>query len=85
MRNFHIPLAEDTYARLRQEAQRCGRPATTVARAAIQAWLRQRRKAARGQAISVFAAECAGTPLDLDVELEAAAADDLLGLEREVR
>ncbi len=43
-------------------------------RAAIQAWLRQRRKAVRGQAIAVFAAECAGTPLDLDAELEAAAA-----------
>lgn len=83
MHNFHVPLSEDTYARLRQEAARCGRPATTLARAAIQAWLRQRRKVARRQAIAAFAAECAGTPLDLDAELEAAAAEDLLGLERQ--
>jgi hypothetical protein len=63
MRNFHVPLPEETYARLRREAERCGQPATTVARAAIQVWLRQRRKLARHQAVAAFAAECAGTTL----------------------
>jgi len=56
-----------------------------VAGAAIQAWLRQRRKVARCQAIAAFAAESAGTPLDLDVELEAAAAEHLLELGHEGR
>jgi len=56
-----------------------------VAGTAIQAWLRQRRKVARRQAIAAFAAESAGTPLDLDVELEAAAAEHLLELGHEGR
>jgi hypothetical protein len=77
-RNFHRPLPDDLYARLRAEAERSGRPATLLARRALELWLRQRRKAARHSAICAYAAECAGTPADLDPALEAASVEYLL-------
>src|SRR5690242_11014571 len=40
MKNFHLPLPEQTYALLREEAERTQLPATTLAREAIDAWLR---------------------------------------------
>ena len=64
MKNFYLPLPEDVYANLRQEAERSKRPATAIARDAIEAWLHDCRKAARHQAIAEFARDCAGTELD---------------------
>jgi hypothetical protein len=49
-----------------------------MARQAIQSWLAARRKAARKQAIADYAAEQAGTELDLDRSLEAATVEFLL-------
>jgi hypothetical protein len=43
-----------------------------MARYAIESWLRDQRKAALHEAIAVYAAKMAGTPADLDPELEAA-------------
>jgi predicted transcriptional regulator len=73
IRNFHLPLPEPTYRRLRDAAERVNRPATVVARHAIEVWLRQQRQAAVREAIAAYAAEMAGTPADLDPELEVAA------------
>jgi predicted transcriptional regulator len=78
MRNFHLPLPDDLYRRLRGEAQRSRRPATAVARQAIELWLSYRRKAARHEAIAAFAAAHAGTGLDLDSALEAASIEHLV-------
>jgi len=78
MRNFHLPLPDEVYRDLRAEAERSSRPATALARQAIELWLRHRRKVARHQAIAAFAAEHAGTPLDLDTELEAASIEHLI-------
>jgi hypothetical protein len=75
VRNFHLPLPEPTYQRLRDAAQRAKQPATVVARYAIETWLRQQRKAAVREAISTYAARMAGTRADLDPELEAASLD----------
>jgi S-adenosylmethionine synthetase len=41
MRNFHLPLPEQTYTHLRAEAERAKLPATALAREAIDWWLRQ--------------------------------------------
>jgi hypothetical protein len=78
MRNFHLPLPEEVYRDLREEATRASRPATALARQAIELWLRHRQKVARHEAIAAFAAENAGSPLDLDTELEAASLEYLL-------
>ena len=78
MKNFHLPLPEQTYKGLRKEAERTGVPATTLAREAVDWWLRQQVRKARHDAIASYAAEMAGTRLDLDAELESAAIEHIL-------
>ena len=77
MKNFHLPLPDDTYAQLREEAQRAAVPATTLAREAIDRWLRQQLRKARHDAIAAYAAQTAGTDLDLDPVLESAGIEHL--------
>ena len=72
MRNFHLPLPEETYSRLRTEAERKGTPATALAREAIDEWLREQARKARHEAIAAYVSEMAGTAFDLDPDLEAA-------------
>jgi len=78
MKNFHLPLPEETYAHLRAEAERMQVPATTLAREALDGWLRQQVRKARQDAIEAYAAEMAGTQIDLDSDLESAAIERLV-------
>ena len=71
LRNFHLPLPDDVYQALRDEAAAVKQPATVIARQAIESWLRERKRAAVREAIAAYAAEHAGTSADLDAELEA--------------
>lgn len=77
MKNFHLPLPEQTYHHLRAEAQRAKVPATALAREAIDWWLRQQLRKARHEQIADYATEMAGTTLDLDADLEAAGIEHL--------
>ena len=70
--NFHLPLPQELQEMLRAEAEASGEPATTVARNALNDWLKNRRKERRRAAIAGYAREHAGTDLDLDRDLEAA-------------
>jgi len=72
LRNFHLPLPDDVYQALRDEAAAVKQPATVIARRAIETWLHERKRAAVREAIAAYAAEHAGTSADLDTELEAA-------------
>jgi predicted transcriptional regulator len=85
MKNFHVPLPDETYNDLRIAAQRSKVPATTIAREAIDSWLRQELRRARHDAIASYAAAVAGTSLDLDVELEAAGVEHLVKSDRTLR
>ena len=78
MKNFHLPLPDETYDCLRFAAARSKVPATALAREAIDFWLRQEMRKARHDAIAVFAADAAGTSVDLDADLEAASIDHLV-------
>ena len=78
MKNFHVPLPEQTYSHLKAEAERAQVPATILAREAIDSWLRQQFRKARHDAIADYAAEMAGTNLDLDSELESAGIEHLV-------
>ncbi len=78
IRNFHLPLPDPLYGRLRKEAERLNRPATALAREAIESWLRQRHREALREAISDYAARHAGSNIDLDEGLEAASVEHLL-------
>jgi len=73
MKNFHLPLPEQTYISLRAEAERLHVSATTLAREAVECWLRQQFRKATQDAIAAYARQVAGTHLDLDCDLEAAA------------
>ena len=85
MKNFHLPLPEHTYAELRAEAERMQVPATTLAREAVDWWLRQQFRKARHDAIAAYAAEMAGTRLDLDADLESAAIEHILNTSKGTR
>jgi len=76
--NLHVPLPEPLHDRLRAEAKRSGRPATTLAREAIEAWVEERRRQAVHNAIVEYATEMAGSAADLDEELEEVAVDHLI-------
>lgn len=78
MKNFHLPLPEQIYTLLRAEADRTQVPATTLAREAIDSWLKDRARKARHDAIAAYAAEMAGTTLDLDHDLESAGIEHLM-------
>ena len=78
MKNFHVPLPDPIYQRLRAEAERTEVPATSLAREAIDEWLRQQRRKSQRDAIAAYAAEMAGTALDLDADLESAAVEHLI-------
>lgn len=77
MKNFHLPLSEGTYEELHRQSTREGRPATIVAREAIERWLEERRKSELHEAIAEYAAERKGSADDLDQDLERAAIDRL--------
>jgi predicted transcriptional regulator len=78
MKNFHVPLPDETYMQLRAAAERSNVPATSLAREAIDSWLRQQFRKAQHEAIASFASESAGTSFDLDPDLEAAGIEHLL-------
>ncbi len=77
MKNFHLPLPEQTYTQLRAEAERTQVPATILAREAIDLWLRHQLRVARHAAIAAYAAEMAGSEFDLDPALESAGIEHL--------
>jgi hypothetical protein len=68
MKNFHLPLPEETYQLLRAKDARSKRPATALAQEAICAWLR----------VAKFATGAAGTQWDQDSAIESAANDQLM-------
>ena len=78
LRNFHLPLTGETYDRLKEEAARERRPATIIAREAIEEWLRERRRQFVREEIAAYAAIVAGSEADLDSGLEKAAVEHLL-------
>ena len=83
MKNFHLPLPEQTYTQLRTVAEQTRVPATTLAREAIDLWLRHQARKARHDAIAAYAEEMAGTNLDIDTELESAGIEHLVKTSRE--
>ncbi|HKV08777.1 MAG TPA: hypothetical protein VJ725_11600 [Thermoanaerobaculia bacterium] len=83
MYNFHLPIPSELHERLREEVEISGRPATSLAREALQDWLRTRKKQRLHEEIAAFAATNAGTDLDLDEDLEQAGLEALETGERE--
>lgn len=70
MHNFHIPLPEQLYTRLREVAKHQHRPATQMAKQAVEYWLEEQERLALHEEITSYAAHTAGSLEDLDVQLE---------------
>jgi hypothetical protein len=77
--NFHLPLPHDLRDLLREEAKRCGKPATAIAREALIEWLEERRQSRLREEIAAYASACAGTSADLDGKWEEAGLATLAG------
>ncbi len=77
LRNFHLPLPEVLYEELKAEATRQRKPATVVARTALEEWFRQRKKEQLHRQIAEYAAKNAAKSVDLDEDLEAASVESL--------
>ena len=77
IRNFHVPLSEPVYSRLRELAQRQHRPATQLAKQAVEYWLEEQERLAVHEEIAIYAAQNAGSVDDLDEGLEAATLEHL--------
>jgi len=69
-KNLHVPLPPHLFDALRAESARLKRPATAIAREAVEALLRERRRQALEEEISAYAVDVGGTSGDLDEELE---------------
>lgn len=82
-RNFHIPLPEHLYLRLKEAAQRQRRPATQLAKQAVEYWLMEQEKLTLHEQIAEYAAKVAGSEADLDEELETASLQHLADAEKE--
>lgn len=76
-KNFHVPLSEELYSKLRKESERSQEPATEIARKAISSWLKEKEKEVLHQAILKYASQVAGSRDDLDEMLEVASIDIL--------
>lgn len=85
MKNFHLPLPETTYEQLRSEAERTSTPATALAREAIDAFLKERKRAETDRAVTEYALAVAGTVEDLDPDFEAASIESWLAMEKRER
>lgn len=82
-RNFHVPLSNDIYSRLRSEAERQRKPATQLVKQAVEYWLEQQEKLALHEEIARYAAQSAGSAGDLDESLEAASLEHLRDTEKD--
>jgi len=70
---LHVALSTGVYSRLRAESKRSGQPTTVLVREAVETWLAQWEKETLHDAIVRYARSAAGTPADLDPEMESAA------------
>ena len=76
-RNFHLPLPEAVYRRLREEADRLRVPATALAREAVEARLEELHRGKLHSELAQYAKQHAGSAADLDNQLEAAGVETL--------
>jgi hypothetical protein len=81
-KNLHVPLPQDLYAELKELSKTMGKPATKVARMAIEQWTRASVRVRVKRQISAYAHAMAGSDYDLMPELEQAALAALMEAEK---
>jgi predicted DNA-binding protein len=76
-RNFHLPLPEPLYNRLKKAAKHQHRPATQLAKQAVEYWLDEQERLALHEEIARYATQVAGSSDDLDETLQDASLEHL--------
>ena len=76
--NFHVPLPDSLYKALKVASVETRRPRTDIAREAIIMWLGALERQRVDTQIEAYARAMAGSPADLDPDLEAAGVSHLL-------
>ena len=79
--NFHIPLPDPIYQRLKSVAKRQHKPATQLAKQALESWLDEQERLALHEEIATYAAAIAGTVDDLDESIETVTLEHLHDME----
>lgn len=69
--NFHLPLPTPIYRELQEEAKRSKLTITSIARQAIEQWVKQKQEQNIEASITNYAKEHGGSEFDLDPQLEA--------------
>jgi len=82
-KKLNLPLPRRVHEALFVESRELGVPATRLVRSLLEDWLQERMRVRRRAEVRRFAMEHAGTELDLDPELEAAATAELQRLDEE--
>lgn len=77
MRNLHVPLPDALYKALKDESKRQGAATTTLARNAIEAWLKAQEQTRIQDEISAYALAIAGSKDDLDEDVMEAGLEQL--------
>ncbi len=77
-KNIHVPLPIELHQGLKEQAERHGTAATTLARAAIEEWVKRQKRVQVAEELREYAIAMAGTGADLDEDLEAAGIEALL-------
>lgn len=76
-KKLNLPLPHDMHDAIFAESRRQGVSAARLVRGVLEDWLRERQRELRREEVRRFALEHAGTDLDLDPDLEAAATQEL--------
>jgi len=74
---MELPLDSDVWGVLQDEAARSGQPTALLASHVLAQWAHERHRQRVAEEIAEFAAAHAGSSLDLDHELEAAALETI--------
>ncbi len=77
LKKLNLPLPLEMHEALFAESRDLGVPATRLVRSLLEDWLRERRRTRRNDDVRKFAMEHSGSEVDLDPELEGAAAEEL--------
>jgi tRNA(Ser,Leu) C12 N-acetylase TAN1 len=75
-KKLNLPLSAEMHEAIFTESRSLGVPATRVVRSVLEAWLKERQRIRRLEEIRRFAEAHAGSELDIDHDLEAAAEEE---------
>ncbi len=84
VKKLNLPLSPELHAALFTEPHNLGIPTTRLVRSVLEEWIEKRHRARLDEESYRFAMTWGGTEIDLDPELEQAATEELLRLDKDM-